>query len=138
MYNHAAPTKWTDDDYFQLMPDRRDITVSAGDETITTHGYWFTWTAGTTFRSLILTNSTLDPLSFTNFDYSDNATRQQYIIISEDELPKWKRIAEITSISGAKADVKVHEAKRGKFLEGGRIVIYNDGKRYNTQGGRIK
>jgi hypothetical protein len=138
MYNRAAPEKWTDDEYFQLMPDRRDITISAGDESITTHGYWFTWTVGTTFRSLVFTKSTTDPISFATFNYSDDATKQQYIIIPEEELPKWKKIAQITAINNTKADIKVHEAKKGKFIENGRIVIYKDGKKYSSSGQQVK
>ena len=138
MYNRAAPEKWTDDEYFQLMPDRRDITVSAGDESITTHGYWFTWTVGTTFRSLVFTKSTTDPISFATFNYSDDATKQQYIIIPEEELPKWRKIAQTTAINNTKADIKIHEARKGKFIENGRIVIYKDGKKYNPSGWQIK
>jgi hypothetical protein len=138
MYNRASPEKWTDDEYFQLMPDRRDITISAGDESITTHGYWFTWTVGTTFRSLVFTKSTTDPISFATFNYSDDATKQQYIIIPEEELPKWKKIAQITAINNTKADIKVHEAKKGKFIENGRIVIYKDGKKYSSSGQQVK
>ena len=138
MYNHAASTKWTDDDYFQLMPDRRDITVSAGDVSITTHGYWLTWTIASGFRSLVLSEKVLDRLGTATFDYSDGATKQQFIIIPEEELPKWKEIARITAISDVKADVKVHEAKCGKFLENGRIVIFKDGRKYSSQGELLK
>ena len=33
----------TNDELFQLMPDRTDVTIGTGKNTVTTHGYWFTW-----------------------------------------------------------------------------------------------
>jgi hypothetical protein len=74
---------------FQLMPDRVDVTIGSEENSITTHGYWFTWNDGE--------NKAMSASAFTSifgygqasvaaFSFKNTATAQQWIIISEDEL----------------------------------------------------
>ena len=68
---------------FQLMPDRTDVIIGNDPNGITTHGYWLTWyNSGNKSLAATTTGGT----SAATFDYSDAATKQQWIIISEDEL----------------------------------------------------
>jgi hypothetical protein len=74
--------------------------------------------------------------AISDFDYADTATKQMFIIISEDELQQWK---DVNGTTGIKDVNNIVEQKReGKFLENGRIVIYKEGKCFNLQGGRIR
>lgn len=130
----------TSTEYFQLMPDRTNVTITNETESITTHGYWFTWydssnksmTAGTMGR-------TYGTISQSAFDYSDKATRQQWIIISEDELEEYKKIATIpTGVeavyeNGKNTDAQIVEiyntagVKQATMQKGVNIVKYSDG-----------
>ena len=87
---------------FQLMPDRTDVTFQLAEKTKKTHGYWFIW-GESSFKSM-------SAASFSNrrgygsipqeaFDFSDKATKQQWIILSEDELAAYQQKAIETSIS---------------------------------------
>lgn len=74
---------------FQLMPDRTDVTIGAGDKTVTTHGYWFTWNDGN--NKAVSAKALSEKVGYgtleqVTFNFSDSATMQQWIIISEDEL----------------------------------------------------
>jgi hypothetical protein len=86
---------------FQLMPDRTDVTLSGNDTQLTTHGYWFTWVGTGTDNKPI--NKAMGANVFGSrtgygsipqvaFDYSDNATQQQWIIISQNELETYQKI----------------------------------------------
>ena len=92
---------------FQLMPDRTDVTVGVGDTEITTHGYWFTWYDGSnkSMNAAKLGSFTgYGQLQQVGFDYSDKATTQQWIIISEDELEAYQNAAIATGIGSIKVD----------------------------------
>ena len=75
---------------FQLMPDRTDVECNGKDgNKITTHGYWLTWNnSGDKAFSANRVNATLGygKVSTVSFDYADTATKQQWIILSEDEI----------------------------------------------------
>lgn len=86
---------------FQLMPDRTDVTIGKGTDKVTTHGYWFTWNSSG--NKAMQANAVgkitgYGSVSIVNFDYSDAATTQQWLIISEDELPKYINAAISTGI----------------------------------------
>lgn len=74
---------------FQLMPDRTNVTIGTGTDAFKTHGYWFTWES-TGLKAMGAGNySSLSKranATKVDFNYSDKATVQQWIIISEDEL----------------------------------------------------
>ena len=98
MRNIAKPTTA---EYFQLMPDRTDVTIGTGSTAITTHGYWFTWeNDGNKAMSVAVYSAARGFGGATQaaFDYSDAATTQQWIIISEDELPAYRAAAVATAI----------------------------------------
>lgn len=79
---------------FQLMPDRTDVTLGTGTKKITTHGYWFTWNkSGDRAMAPQALSNGLGQVKDVAFDYSDNATAQQWIIISEDEIMKYQKLA---------------------------------------------
>ena len=71
------------------------------------------------------------------FDYADSATKQMFIIISEDELPLWKELNNVTGIKETSGNIQ-EKTQKGKFLEDGKIVIYKDGKKYSSSGQEIK
>lgn len=82
LYTTAKPA---DTEKFQLMPDRTDVTITTATDKLTTHGYWIT---GTSPLSANASNYTSNA-SFVTFDFSDSATKQQWIILSEDEIAKY-------------------------------------------------
>ena len=101
---------------FQLMPDREDVTIGSGENSITTHGYWFTWYSSE--------NKAMSASAFTDyfgygqttaatFSFKNTATAQQWIIISEDELEAYKGALIATSIQDINrhADAKKEEVK---------------------------
>lgn len=87
---------------FQLMPDRTDVTIGVGSSKIKTHGYWFTWTDGSNVKSMSANalgrTSGYGTIPQETFDFSDKATKQQWIIISEDELEAYQAAAISTGI----------------------------------------
>ena len=133
----ATPTRT---EYFQLMPDRTDVTISGGSESITTHGYWFTWNDGSNkSMSAGAMGRSYGTVPQATFNFSDSATDQQWIIISEDELEQYKQIALATDIvrtyesaeSGERAIVvAIYNAagvQQASLQKGVNIVKYSDG-----------
>ena len=80
-YMLYTTTKPADTEKFQLMPDRTDVTIPTATSQLTTHGYWIT-------GSHTLSANT-SKVSFSSFDFSDAATHQQWIILSEDEIAEY-------------------------------------------------
>lgn len=92
----TGSSKPSSTEYFQLMPDRTDITVGSGLNKLKTHGFWFTWNNGgdkamgaNSFNNL----TGVGTISQVAFDYADTATAQQWIIISEDEIETLQKYA---------------------------------------------
>lgn len=129
---------------FQLMPDRTDVTIKVESNEITTHGYWFCWGNGGTNRSMLSAaySTTLGygKMSAAGFDFSDNATKQQFIIISEDELPLYNSTPVASSISPidisdnasaanktVKAIYSTSGTKLAEMQKGMNIIRYSDG-----------
>lgn len=81
-------------EFFQLMPDRTDVTLKGNKVSLTTHGYWFTWNNGSENKAMKADKMgrMYGPVQQATFDYSDAATQQQWIIISEDELETYQKI----------------------------------------------
>ena len=97
MSTGTSPNTNPSDYYFQLMPDRRDVTYGTEKGDITTHGYWFTWTPTAGLHKAMSANEIASgkeygTFAISDFDYADTATKQMFIIISEDELQQWKEI----------------------------------------------
>lgn len=95
-------TQPTSTEYFQLMPDRTDVTLTSEAGSITTHGYWITWYDDSS-RSNKAVSANANryengSLTVAGFDYSDAATRQQWIIIPEEELETYRAIYISTAI----------------------------------------
>ena len=128
---------------FQLMPDRTDVTIGAGDNTITTHGYWLTWNdnGNKAINAKALSErvgyGTLEQVSF---NFSDAATSQQWIIISEDELEAYHDAAVATGIKsiytndksadGSKTVTGIYSADgvlKSHTAKGLNIIKYSDG-----------
>lgn len=128
---------------FQLMPDRTDVKVTYGTTSMTTHGYWFTWYNGE--NKSMSANAYSNRLGYgaiaqTSFDYSDSATAQQWIIISEDELDDYQTAAVAAGISTIKVDEQSADGSKkvvGIYTPGGvqlkqtqtgfNIIKYSDG-----------
>ena len=75
-------------EFFQLMPDRKDVTVGTGVNKVTTHGYWFTWNANGNKAMGVNKISTVTKIGRATqvaFKYAETPA-QQWIIISEDEI----------------------------------------------------
>lgn len=84
-YMLYTTSKPADTEKFQLMPDRTDVTITTATKSLTTHGYWIT---GTTTLSANTSDYTSNA-SFVTFNFSDAATKQQWIILSEDEIAEY-------------------------------------------------
>ena len=95
----TSPTKA---EKFQLMPDRTDVTINIEGKKNKTHGYWFTWD-NSGFKSMGAASFSnrrgYGSISQEAFDFSNKATTQQWIILSEDELAVYQQKAIETSIS---------------------------------------
>ncbi len=95
----TSPTKA---EKFQLMPDRTDVTINIEGKKNKTHGYWFTW-GESSFKSMSAASFSnrrgYGSISQEAFDFSNKATTQQWIILSEDELAAYQQKAIETSIS---------------------------------------
>ena len=109
----AAPSST---EKFQLMPDRTDVTFTLDGKTKKTHGYWFTWdNSGIQAMSAdIYTNrKKFGAISPAEFDYSDAATKQQWIILSEDELADYQAKAISTDIQDIETNDNPTNDKNG-------------------------
>ena len=80
-YMLYTTSKPADTEKFQLMPDRTDVTFPTTTSQLTTHGYWITGS-----HTL---SANASKVSFSSFDFSDAATYQQWIILSEDEIAEY-------------------------------------------------
>lgn len=122
-------------EYFQLMPDRTDVTI--GNDDLKTHGYWFTWNSGgnkSMSADALSTSSKTGKVSVANFDFSDNATKQQWIILSEDEIQKYWNVSvpdaikqtdsECSSLTGI---YSINGTRLQNKQKGINILRYSDG-----------
>ena len=127
---------------FQLMPDRTNVTLGAGKNKVTTHGYWFTWyNDGNKAMSAnaLGKRSGYGTLEQTAFNFSNSATKQQWIIISEDELEDFRQAAIATSIKDINTDTATNNSQtvigiynvdgstKNGISRGLNIIKYNDG-----------
>ena len=100
-------TSATTAEKFQLMPDRTDVTITIEGKRNKTHGFWFTWdNSGFKSMSAADLSSRRGYGSFSQeaFDFSDKATTQQWIILSEDELAAYQAKAIETDIREVNVD----------------------------------
>jgi len=127
---------------FQLMPDRTDVTITIGGKAKKTHGYWFIWdNSGIKSMSAdaFLNRRGYGAISPAEFDYSDTATKQQWIILSEDEMADYQAIA--TDIQDIEANDNTANGKNGivgiytvggvelkEMQKGVNIVQYSNGQ----------
>lgn len=130
MKTTATPTST---EQFQLIPDRTNVTVGTGDTKFTTHGYWFTWSSNgakamqaNKFGSF----TKYGRISQENLNFASAAAEQQWLLISEDEISKYRSAAIATGIGCIKVNETTAE---GKTVTG----IYNAGavKTEKTQSG---
>lgn len=139
----TSKTSPTTTERFQLMPDRTDVTFDLDETKMTTHGYWFTWTESD-FKSMtanaFTTINGYGNIVQATFDYSSNATKQMWIILSEDELAAYQEkvgpadgIDAITvdnSATTPKQVVGIYSAdgmQLQKTQKGFNIIKYSDG-----------
>ncbi len=131
LYTTAKPA---DTEKFQLMPDRTDVTITTATDKLTTHGYWITGTSTLSANTSNYTSNT----SFVTFDFSDSATKQQWIILSEDEIAKyWPATTGITEV---KAENNINATNEQTYnLNGQRIngnvkgLIIKNGKKVTVK-----
>ena len=137
----SITTKPSTTEYFQLMPDRKNVTIGTGINKITTHGYWFTWNAsGNKAMSANKINSLtgIGRAIQATFKYAETPA-QQWIIISEDEIEKYCDYAVALGVESISVDdsaffgEKVAEifaadgTKLQKTQRGLNIIRYTDG-----------
>lgn len=129
---------------FQLLPGRVDLEFGASGDKFKTYGYWFTWNNGGN-KSLQAgafgSRTGYGSNSIANFNFSNSATNQRWIIISEDELEAYYQAASVvTGIEGIVMDDLTDEGEKtvigiysvdGVLLpqaqKGVNIVKYSDG-----------
>ena len=130
-------------EYFQLIPDRKDITIGESTDKITTHGYWLTWYSsdkkamGAKAFGKVTGYGTAEQAKL---DFSNSATTQQWIIISEDELETYKAAyistgighiyAGETTADGEKTVTGIYTVdgiRLEKTARGMNIIKYSDG-----------
>ncbi len=101
---------------FQLLPGRVDVEFGDSGNKFKTYGYWFTWNNGSN-KSLQANNwasrTGYGTNSIVNFNFSNSATSQRWIIISEDELEAYYQAASIvTGIEEVNADDTTGEGEK--------------------------
>jgi len=108
-------------EYFQLMPDRTDVTLSGNNVSVTTHGYWFTWYNGSENKAMKADKMgrMYGGILQASFDYSDAATQQQWLIISEDELETYQKMLGVEKTVVTLDDIK---AAISQYLAGDEAV----------------
>ena len=112
----ALQTAPSSTEKFQLMPDRTDVTTHIAGKAKKTHGYWFIWDNSgiQSMNAAALSNRKgYGSISPAKFDYSDAATTQQWIIISEDELADYQAQAIATDIQDVEAEDNTENGKNG-------------------------
>lgn len=132
----------SDTEMFQLMPDRTDVTLGADDAAFTTHGYWFTWydNGNKAMAANELSEKTgRGMVTPETFNFSDKATSQQWIIISENELDAYRKAAISTGIDEINTDgavsgtgkvagiYSIDGVKKTATTKGLNIIRYADG-----------
>ena len=130
-------------DEFQLMPDRTDVVIGIGSKAFFAHGYWLTW-YNSGQKSLNAEGYSMSrgyaTVNEKDFDFADTATKQQWIIISEDEIEKYREVAILTAINSpeaAEGGTKGNKTVKGIYTANGiridkeqpgiNIVKYADG-----------
>lgn len=126
-------------EYFQLMPDRTDVSLGSGKERVTTHGYWLTWNNGgaAALNAAALQTATgYGAVARANFNFSNSATAQQWIIISEDELAAFQALlpTAIQSVSSGTKDAgatesAVYDLQGRRIANPGKGLYIVDGKK---------
>ena len=137
--NISSTSKPSTTEYFQLMPDRTDVTITVGDNKITTHGYWFTWnSSGDKAMQAGKMGNSYGTISQVAFNYAETPS-QQWIIISEDELEQYGMKPSIptnigtVTIDGNDVEKKVvgiytiGGTKLNATQQGINIIRYSDG-----------
>ena len=120
------------------MPDRTDVTINIEGKKNKTHGYWFTWD-NSGFKSMGAASFSnrrgYGSISQEAFDFSNKATTQQWIILSEDELAAYQQKAIETSINAVNTSdetiVGIYTMDGillNAFQQGFNIVKYNNGQ----------
>ena len=110
---------------FQLMPGRNKITVKGGVGRYTALSYWFTWqNNGNKAMQLNALNSRLGygTPSIEDFDYSNNATTQRYLIISEDDIEAFERAALPTGVENINQESINKSEERKVYSLDGRVI----------------
>lgn len=138
----AANKQPSSTEYFQLMPDRTDITYGTEKNKFQTHGYWFIWDDSGTkaMQANALLKLGYGPVAVAAINNASNATAQQWIIISEDELEAYQDAAIATGVRSISIDDKAPNGSKtvtGIYTTGGiqlqksqkgfNIIKYSDG-----------
>ena len=137
--NISSSSKPSTTEYFQLMPDRTDVTINTSSKKITTHGYWFTWnSSGDKAMQAGKMGNSYGTISQVTFNYAETPS-QQWIIISEDELEQYGMKPSVPTEIGTVTidDKEVGKTVVGIYTIGGtklnatqpgiNIIRYNDG-----------
>ncbi len=108
-----ATTSPTTTEQFQLMPDRTDVTVPLKGGDITKHGYWFTWNSKSMQANAVGSVTKYGSVTEVDFNYANSATKQQWIILSEDEIADYLN----EQVGDVNSDGKVDETDITKVAD---------------------
>lgn len=100
---------------FHLLPGRVDVEIGEGDSKFKSYGFWFTWydEGNKSMTAKALTDRTgYGANSIEDFDFSNAATDQRWIIISEDEVEAYLVATGATGIHDIVADDAAENGKR--------------------------
>ena len=120
-----STTKPTTTEWFQLMPDRTDVTIGTGERHQKDPRLLVLWD-NDGFKAM---NAAAvgppalgySPLTAVDFDFTNSATTQQWIIISEDELAEYRAAAGVTAIRDVQALANDQPATAVYDLQGRRV-----------------
>lgn len=117
---------------FQLMPDRTDVVLGEGSNSIKTHGYWFTWYNSENkamFANTYTSSLGYGSVGIASFNFSNSTTAQQWIIVSEDELEAYRNVLIATSIQevNQRDDAENHEVKAVYNTDGRQLMQMRKG-----------
>ena len=116
----------TGNEKFQLMPDRTDVTVTNNGAEIKTHGYWLTWYNQENKAVSAPLVSASGICVYDSFDETNAATKQQWIILTAEEVARLKPALSAIETLDAAAESEAQD-RPVYNLQGQRVAAQAEG-----------
>lgn len=143
--NMKNTSKPSSTENFQLLPGRNTVDISvSGENAKQQQSYWFTWSANNALKSMemgdIIERYAAGNAAVATFNFSNEATKQRYIILSEEQVAKFADAiiaTDITSVGDRQQGASSRRTVTGIYTANGtrvqhtapgiNIIRYSDG-----------